>query len=62
VITETIKKYFPEKNYVHHGLLMDGPLIAGVTPFMESHRLSKECSFWELLFSNDSIYGAVIID
>jgi len=62
-ITEAITKYFPGKNYVPHGLLMETPLITGVTPFMNMYDPARKgYNFWELLFSNDHIYGAVIME
>jgi hypothetical protein len=62
LLTETIKKYFPDKKYVHHALLMEPPFIARIAPFTEVYNPDKSSSFWELLFSNDSTDGAVILD
>jgi hypothetical protein len=62
LLTECIKKYFSDKKYVHHALLMEPPYIAGIAPFREQYNSDKAGSFWELLFSNDSTYGVVILD
>jgi len=64
VITETINKYFPGKNYVPHRLLMETPLVTGVTPFMNLYDPARKgYSFWELLFLNDDLHNvATVID
>lgn len=62
LIEDRIKRYFPDKRFAHHSLLMEPPLIARVSPFRGTQGEDRASSFWELLFSNNYVSDAVVLE
>jgi hypothetical protein len=53
-VTASIKKYFPDKSFISHSLIMRAPQVSGVTLFAKNPDLSATIplTFYNLLFSN----------